>query len=268
VIGGAPSSWAATNERNFGKDLMFDLLGSAEMLWSGASHDAGIVASTVQALLPHVRRRLSATSLPSDYGKVSPLRLSEGGQPLGAGRLIFNGSVEMVAAGSGARTRLDRQSRWIAIGKDVSSIIFLHAADKPATNVPAYEATWNYDDTAELLGWYEVVYADGFVATVPVRYGINILEKDWGRTRSAATAYEATVIPWAKPGASPLSFFAYEWVNPRFGKTIRAVRLRGAEGFADAGGRPAPDNAIILAAVSIVEKEVRPAEDGIQIRNR
>ncbi len=34
LMGGAPSSWAATNEKNFGKDLIYDFLGTANLLWS------------------------------------------------------------------------------------------------------------------------------------------------------------------------------------------------------------------------------------------
>jgi hypothetical protein len=223
VIGGAPSSWAATNERNFGKDLMYDFLGSAEMLWSGRSHDVRTVAATVQALLPDVRRRLSPVPLPSYFGPVSPVNLP--------------GSPERVA-----------------IGQDVSSIIFVHAAAKPAHNLPAYRATWNYDDTADLLGWYEVVYADGFIATVPVRYGINILETGWDqRIQSARTAYEAVAVNRAKPGAPPASFFSYEWVNPRFGIDVKEIRLRE---------RPGSGNAITLAALSIVEKRETPHAPG------
>ena len=252
VMGGAPSSWAATNERNFGKDLMYDFLGSAEMLWSAGSHDVRTVAATVQALLPDVRRRLSATPLPSYDGGTSPVRLPGSGPPRGetvrAGNLVFEMTPKPIEVNAGG------ESPAILIGADVSSIVFLHATAKPARNVPAYEATWNYDDTADLLGWYEVLYADGFIVTVPVRYGLNILENGWGRQiQSGRTAYEAAAVNCAKPGAPPLSFFAYEWVNPRFGKIIREVRLRG---------RASPDNAIILAALSVVGKKETPrAED-------
>ena len=38
---------------------------------------------------------------------------------------------------------------------------------------------YNFDETAELLGWYEIVYEDGFVETIPIRYGINILDWKW-----------------------------------------------------------------------------------------
>ena len=51
----------------------------------------------------------------------------------------------------------------ISIDGDASSIIFLHAAAQSARNVNADDYTWNYADTADLLGWYEVTYEDGFV---------------------------------------------------------------------------------------------------------
>jgi hypothetical protein len=247
VMGGAPSSWAATNEGNFGKDLMYDFLGSAEMLWSARSHDVRTVAATAQGLLPDVRRRLSATRLPSYGGTVSPVRLPGSRPPrpeaVRAGNLVFEVAAEPVEARAGAA------SPAISIGADAGSIVFLHAAAKPARNAPAYEATWNYDDTADLLGWYEVVYADGFLATVPVRYGLNILESGWGREMpSARTAYEAVAVNCAQAGAPPVTFFAYEWVNPRLGKAVREVRLRGA----------AADNAVILAALSVVQKKEAP----------
>ena len=37
IIGGVPSSWAATNELNFGKDLMFDFLGWGSCSGPGAN---------------------------------------------------------------------------------------------------------------------------------------------------------------------------------------------------------------------------------------
>lgn len=246
VTGGAPSSWAATTERNFGKDLMYDFLGSAEILWSGQSHDVKMVAETVQALLPEVRRRMGASPLPSDECRAMPVR-SRGSEPgweatVRYGNFAFQMMPEPLEPGSPA----------IAVNADASSLIFLHSAAKAGRNVPAYEATWNYDDTADLLGWYEIVYADGLITTVPVRYGLNILERDWGRQiQGARTAYEATaVINHLQPGGPPLTYFAYEWVNPRFGKIIKEVRLRG------------PDRAFSLAALSMTpKKETRNAED-------
>ena len=115
-----------------------------------------------------------------------------------------------------------REAGAIPIGADVSSIIFLHASARAAGNDMSYRYIPNFPDTADLLGWYDVVYDDGFVDTVPVRFGVNILPLAWGRqpdtvskgnARELSYAYEADVV---ECGAHTL--FAYEWVNPRFGK--------------------------------------------------
>ena len=87
VIGGAPSSWAATNEFNFGKDLMFDFLGCAQLLWSGHEPAQEELSVTIQGLLPRVRRNLSAVPFPSDYDPVVPLNIETALQTVsGAGR--------------------------------------------------------------------------------------------------------------------------------------------------------------------------------------
>jgi hexosaminidase len=207
MLGGAPSAWAATTELTFGKDMMFDFLGCANLLWSTARPDARQLSETVQGLLPVIRRRLSATPFPSDA------------EP----------AVETSAT---------------QIGEDVSSIIFVHSSAKPGRNRSAYYATWNYADSADLLGWYEVVYQDGFVASVPIRYGINILETGWGKGhRPESVAYEAELV---ERGAQ--SWFSYEWINPRFGKPVKEVRLHQAKA----------DNPVTLTAVKIVKKRVPP----------
>jgi hypothetical protein len=74
----------------------------------------------------------------------------------------------------------------IQIGEDVSSLIFLHASEKPAANDFAYKYIYNFDDTAALLGHYEILYEDGFVTTVPIRYGVNILERTWNHAQNCA----------------------------------------------------------------------------------
>lgn len=194
IIGGAPSSWAATTELNFGKDLMFEFLGCANLLWSTDRPEMHRLGTIVQEQLPGIRDRLSNVRRPSqDDPPVALAAVPADGAP-------------------------------VAIDKDVSSMIFVHASRKGGRNRPAYAETWNFADSAELLGWYEVTYEDGFVQTVPLRYGVNILEEDWvtARRRVKDVAYEATLVPGKDGKAS----FSFEWVNPRFGKVVRTVRLR------------------------------------------
>jgi hypothetical protein len=149
IIGGAPSSWAATNELNFGKDLMFDFLGCASLLWSTDRPEMNRLAVIVQELLPGIRSRLSAVPLPS---RDCP-------------------AVHVELEGSSRNP--------VRIGEDASSIVFVHACRNRARNAAAYSGTWNFADTAELVGWYEVTYEDGLAETVPIRYGVNILEEGW-----------------------------------------------------------------------------------------
>lgn len=219
IIGAAPSSWAATNELNFGKDMMFDFLGSANLLWSTDRPDMAQLALMVQERLPEIRSRLSAEPLPSRDCPVVP--------------------VAMTAA------------EHVKIGADASSLIFHHSCKKHARNRAAWSATWNFADTAELLGWYDVEYMDGFVQTVPVRYGINVLESDWLQTAAPrSVAYQATI----EPRGDGMSDFGFEWINPRLGISIREVRLHSISS----------ENPITLSVLSMVPK--RPAPEPKPLR--
>ncbi len=57
-----------------------------------------------------------------------------------------------------------------------------------------------------------------------------------------------------------VTFFAFEWVNPRLGKVIREIRLKGTTGFRggsddfdNSQGDVIASNAVILAALSMVK---------------
>jgi hypothetical protein len=90
-----------------------------------------------------------------------------------------------------------------------------------------------------------------------VRYGVNI--SNWQRPEKGGWAwcYSADAVNLAK-GERPAVFYAYEWINPRLGKTIREVRLKGTDGFKNWQGQPGAPNGIVLAAVSIVKKRSYP----------
>ena len=289
VLGGAPSSWAATTEFNIGKDLLYDFLGCAQLLWSGQSPDPAELSEAVWRWVPVLRRLLSGKSLPS-YQKnpVVPLDLSSlanGGPVLEtlhvnlrsfAKSSLRQGPRRFRLASASGRTvlavttapdsvpALPERIGHIPVGKNVNSLIFLHACARPGRNDKAYRIIYNFHDTAELLGWYEVVYEDSFRVTVPVRYGVNILEWDvrrrlaedtWpqGHTGSLQNRYCYLADPVdcsTAPGKTPTTFFAYEWPNPRPGKVVAYVNLCAARGFTDYRGRPVRANALLLAALS------------------
>ena len=54
--------------------------------------------------------------------------------------------------------------------------------------------------------------------------------------------------------SAPVTFFAHEWVNPRFGKVVRHVRLIGSRGFISANGLALGANAVVLLALTAVPR--------------
>jgi len=226
VTGGVPASWAATTEFNFGKDLMYDFLGCANLVWSKHWPAAGELTAMVQERMPDVRRRLSGVEPPSAAGD----------------------PVVAVQFAPGSATS------GITIGEDASSLIFLHASEAAAVNDMAYRHIFNFDDTADLLGHYEILYEDGFVETVPIRYGVNILEHTWNAAANPGRfCYGADAV---QTGSE--TYFAFEWVNPRFGKAIKQVTLKPSSGFRSSQGKPMAPNAVLLKGINVVKPRSFP----------
>lgn len=276
VIGGAPSSWAASTEYAFGKDMLVTFLSTANLMWSTHWPDHSELPRLVQGMVPEIRRSLSGRDTPSADGNpvvavdLAPYAndtdfgldlsaLPAGPVEAGGKRFEISSKGAVIAATVADDTDpRPHEAAPIPVGADVSSIMFLHASARPAANDMSYRYVHNFPDTADLLGWYEVVYEDGFAENVPVRYGVNILHLNWGRepgllARGYAIgqtyAYQADVAD-----CGPYTFFAYEWVNPRYGKPVKEIRLHGSVGFLDTKGKPTPRNAVILAGLNLVTK--------------
>lgn len=291
LLGGAPSAWFATNETGFGRELMDSFLGCSEILWSGKVMTDRELQDKVQTMTPAIRQHLSGITPPSaTENSVVPLDISQsfntsGDLPelkvnippsseksLRFHRMVFqlkswNGRHGIVVGTEGTRpTGLPRAVTGIPIRIAPTSLIFLHAAARPAANRESFRILWDQQDTADLLGWYEVVYEDGFIITIPVRYGLNIL--NWQHEPPKFTkhfnqrwyCYEADALN-AGEVDRPVIYYAYEWINPRLGKVIREIHLKGttqfrgaSEHFSNAWGPVIEDNAILLKAISAVPR--------------
>ena len=233
---------------------------------------------------PQIRRYISGKTDPScDGDPVVPVDLSQHfnvarcdqivsanlcelrGGTITAGKKIFNivdansdvkCAIAVATKGAGL-VSLPAEASGIKIGKDATSLIFLQACPKPARNFLTYSLLYNFPDTADMLGWYEIVYEDGFVETVPIRYGVNILEWD---ASSENYCYAAKRINCAKENSGkPLYFYAFEWTNARLGKKIEQVNLKGTTGFkAPKTGELIEDNAVVVLAISALEKRQIP----------
>lgn len=300
LAGGAPSSWAMTNEFNFGKDIMLDFLGCANLLWSKHTIQPIDLPPIVWRLMPSIRASLNGRKIPSEDGNVvqpvdisSKFNLSKDSKvfdvdlkklmsgEVKAGTKIFNLAGEtgpsanfVIAVGAEGKGKnpVTTKVEHIPINEDVSSLIFLHASALPAGNQKAYFNIPNSFDSPDLLGWYEVVYEDGFKEIIPLQYGVNIMEWNPGGLKSLDTLEGETGAPQkaycyqADPvncssDTSNIKFFSFEWVNKRFGKVIREVNLYGSvnyqalqQDYGQVEESPMESNAILLAAISKVKK--------------
>ncbi len=283
VLGGAPSYWAPTTEFNFGKDMMYDILGCANLTWSMRALEPRDLSEKVQQAIPDFRRRVAIRLWPSDDDPVTPVDISSrlntpsssNALPgiefaslrsgmVRAGDKVFDLANPDKSAGKNAilvatgGQRKQSETVIIPLGEDVSSVLFLHACSLPAQNSTAFRETWDNTDTADLLGFYQFVYEDGLVESAPIRYGVNILEAGWGKAHEPRNvAWQAELVDCGKQQGEPITFFAFEWVNPRFGKIVKEIRLEGISGFTNPEMKIVGDNSIILAGVSVVRK--RPA---------
>jgi len=307
VVGGAPSAWVSTNEFTFGKDLVLDFLGCANLLWSNHTIPQLDLAGYIWEQLPVIRRNLRGIGPPSDDGDPvvavdisSHFNLSSRADVFGiefgslkSGDLTFgrqqfslhkagnkkeNVIVAVGVKGEGENP-LSREVKGIVINEDVSSLMFLHACALPAGNQKSYFDIYNTFDTSDLLGWYEVVYEDDYREIIPIQYGTNILEwnpggeksldRAEGDTGSAQSAYcyaADNVECSSDMDKDPIHFYAYEWVNKRYGKKIVEINLVGSSNYQavqpvydEVVTEPLPSNAIFLLGISKVKKrEVAP----------
>ena len=283
VMGGAPSSWAATNENNIGKDQLLDFLGCSNLLWSEHYLTMDNLSFIAEPLIARIYANLSGRYLPSDAGsKVTPLNissvfnssLSEGIDSIKHAKLlsgtlkvdnkIFDLSTSANMKGISVSTQKDvsnqRSVMGIKLNSDPNSIIFLHACAREGNNKKAYDEIFNFDETSELLGWYEIVYEDGYIETIPIRYGMNILDINWRhriinnevpKTNYSQNryAYQTSAVECSADKSYPVTFFAFEWENRRFGKQIKEINLKAVNYNGN------NENAIILLAVSITENK-------------
>lgn len=287
LIGGAPSAWSSTNEIGFGKELMAAFLGCSSILWTGQVLQGKDLSAKVQSMLPAIRTRLSGIIPPSQTetsivpvdissrfnvgDSVSMLGVDFSGVATGSIQLnnipfdlkrVDGMHAIMVATEGKQATGLPIVVAGISIGTSPTSLVFLHASAKRASNKEGYRLIWDEVDTADLLGWYEVVYEDGFITTIPIRYGVNILEWSWDqRTSENDYCYGADALVIRGGANNRITFFSFEWTNPRLGKVIREIRLKGTTDFRAVSleidnewGPVIESNAVILKAISVVQK--------------
>jgi hypothetical protein len=272
-------------------------------MWSKHTVSQLDMLPIVWDLMPSIRASLKAKKIPSeDDNVVEPIDISSWynlakdskifnidlsdirSGKVSKGPKLFNllssqtNDQSVIAVGTVGKEKnsLPNKVENISINEDVSSLIFLHSSALPSGNQKSYFNIPNNFDSPDLLGWYEIVYEDGFKEIVPIQYGVNIMEWNPGGEKSLDTlegetgapqkayCYEADPVNCSVSGKSGSpTFFAFEWVNKRFGKVIKEVNLYGSvnyealqQDYGKVRTKPMENNAILLAAISKVKKRL------------
>lgn len=256
-LGAEVSSWGAFEEFQLGKLQVPEALFSINLLWSLHPPRREDALAEVARLLPGVRGRLAASPPPST--RAVPVRFEvldvvdafnhapkgEGWDLSGlrAGDGYFAGlhfaladparregrSCVVVARRPGeapTEAALPVAGRW-------ASLVFVQTATGPGRPpIHAGDQTHFPRESSELLGFYEVRYADGLAATHEIRFEENVGRWDAGLD---LLLYHARSLPAGKlPDGRPAVLWASEWTNPRPDVPIVSVRMVGAPGPSDA----------------------------------
>ena len=207
ALGGEVSSWGAFEEFLLGKLQIPEAAYSSNMLWSSTALAPAAAMERVAALLPKVRGLLAATPPPSatadpmrfevldlarafnsaprgegfDLSGLAPGRGYRDGLPYAIADPARGPSAVVVARRSGdpqSRALLPVSGRW-------ASLLFLHAATAAGrASVHAGDQTHFPHESSELIGYYEIRYADDLVDVHEIRYDENVARWDAGLSRA------------------------------------------------------------------------------------
>ena len=267
ALGGEVSSWGAFEEFLLGKLQMPEAAFSINLLWSTHYPAREAALEQVGALMPEVRRLLSAHPAPSliadpmrfevldlasafnhaskgagwDLGGLKPGRGYSHGLPYAIGDAARGPSVVTVARRPGpdpTRVALPISGRW-------ASLVFLQVASgEGRPSIHAGDQTHFPHESSELLGQYEVRFADELVLTHEIRYDETV--GPWNAGLGRTYYLTRPVVAGRLPDGGAAVAWASEWTNPRPDVPIVSVTLVGSPGPSDA--RP------ILLGVTAVEK--------------
>jgi hypothetical protein len=256
LLGGEISSWCALEEFQLGKLNIPEATYTINLMWSKHYPQKEDVLEQVSLLMPRTRQLLTGTKVPSL--DAHPMRfevfdlLSVLNHPLKGnswdltglktGESYYNGIPYLVADPAKAQGRgcvlvarrpgdqpieadLPVSGRW-------ASLLFVQSATGRGRDpVHAGDATHFPHESSELLGFYEIRYADGLVGTHEIRYDETVGRWDAG----VDLPYYLTrpLLGGKLPDGRKAALWASEWVNPRPDLPIVSVKMVGSPGPSD-----------------------------------
>ena len=269
ALGGEVSSWGAWEEFVLGKLQVPEAVYSSNLLWSVHDPKKEDALAHVGELLPEVRGRLAQKPLPSyradpmrfevqdivsafnhppqgdgwDLRGLRPGRQHVAGLPFEIADPARWGGLSAVRVArrpgdTPTRAALPIRGRW-------ASLVFIQSASGAGRPpVHAGDQTHFPHESSELLGFYEIRYEDGLVATHEIRYDETVGR--WDAGLALPSYFARPLVAGTLPDGRAAVLWASEWANPRPDVPIASVALVGSPGPSNA--RP------ILFGVTAVEK--------------
>jgi hexosaminidase len=258
VLGAEIPTWCDTSEWAFGHNgVFFNMLVAANMLWweHYCDRERERTLNTVTAHLPGLRDRFSGQPAPSRSAgaKAAPVSLEAAFNSAPAFSRSLLSSLPFaldLSQDCWAVTADDGQpvSRPIQIGRMAKSLVFLHSAQPANSFRPSWaEADPLRPTKRDLLGHYEVRYADGAIEQIPLRFGENITRADlrYGEDISAIPYWADLVWQGQDERGRAICLYNYEWINPHPDKRIAQITAHYT-----AAGLPGQISLLGLAAIS------------------
>ncbi len=255
ALGAEVSSWGAFEEFILGKLQVPDATHAASLLWSSRYVGRATALAETAALQPRIRGLLAAKPVPST--QADPMRFEvldiapafnqapKGSgwdlSGLKAGRGYARGLPYSVADPSRgpsvvvvARRPGDRPTRVsLPVGGRWASLLFLQSATgEGRPSIHAGDQTHFPHESSELLGFYEIRYADDLVATHEIRFDETVGRWDAGVEKTYYLTRPVTA--GRLPDGRDAVLWASEWVNARPDVPIVSVTLVGSPGPSDA----------------------------------
>lgn len=270
ALGGEVSSWGAFEEFLLGRLQIPEAAFSINLLWSSHYPARAAALEEVSLLMPEVRRLVSAHPAPSltarpirfevqdvrsafnhspkgegwDLSGLEPGRGYCHGVPYAIGDPARGPSVVVAARRPGpdpTRVELPVRGRW-------ASLLFVQSATgKGREPIHAGDQTHFPHESSELLGFYEVRFADGLVAAHQIRFDENV--GAWDEGLEGIFYPTRPIVSGRLPDGRPAVVWASEWTNPRPDVPIVSVALVGSPGPSDA--RP-----ILLGVTAVARPRV------------
>jgi hypothetical protein len=248
ILGAEMSTWCQADELSYGQnENILNMLLSQSVLWSEKPPLLEKVYEYLSVKMPEIRELLSGNNLPSLDVKRKrpgyvfvPLNISakgNSGRTVGkgadlsrvpSGKINYLGWQFLVGDGEKAFAAVRKggeEVRGIPVESNAASILFLQVSTGRGERMSTYSSNYP-EDTAELLGFYRVKYADGFEETVPIRHSRNIYPYGGGFGDQIYFAH--TIKLGEGAGGKPVLAYAYEWVNPRPNREIKSIDLVSA----------------------------------------